>query len=107
MLRLGDSKFPEGTVIGFFLIVDGWNAQTRTVNFNLTKIFTDLSLNKNSEQGHVLFKLNDFGDLIVTFEDVIGIPGSDFDFNDIIFTISDNKDNLEITSFNLDNVVKL
>lgn len=107
MLRLGDSKFPAGTVIGFFLLIDGWDAQTSTVNFKGGKIYTDLNLNKNSQQGHVLFKLDGFGDLILTFEDVIDGSGSDFDFNDIIFTISDNKDNLEITSFNLNNVVKL
>jgi len=40
----------------------------------------------------------------LTFED-INIIYSDHDLNDVIFTISDNKDQKAITAFDLNNMV--
>jgi len=107
MLQVGNSKFPAGTVIGFFLIVKGW--ENKMVNYNKQTIYTDVYLNKGKTQQHVLFKLNNFGDVILGFEDIFeNAPGyHDFDFNDIVFTVSDNKDNVEVRKFNLTSVIKL
>jgi len=40
MLQVGNSKFPAGTVIGFFLIVKGW--ENKMVNYNKQTIYTDV-----------------------------------------------------------------
>jgi hypothetical protein len=106
MLQIGESKFPAGTVIGFFLIIKGW--EEKKVDFTKNKIFTDITLNEDGEQQHILFKFNDFGDIILGFEDIIPSDprGCDFDYNDIIFTVTDNRNNQEVTTFNLDKVFK-
>ncbi|MEQ1588292.1 MAG: DUF4114 domain-containing protein [Cyclobacteriaceae bacterium] len=107
MLQVGNSTFPAGTVIGFFLIVKGWESQT--VHYDREKIFTDIGFNTLGDQQHILFKLKNFGDIILSFEDILdSAPGyHDYDFNDIIFTVSDNRNNREVSNFNHDNVVKL
>jgi len=107
MIQVGNTAFPAGTVIGFFLIRDGW--QNGLIQFNREKIYTDQSFNVTGLQQHVLFKLENFGDIILGFEDVTETtPGfSDNDFNDIVFTVTDNKLNLEVVKFNIDSVVKL
>lgn len=102
MLQLGTGKFKPGTVIGFFLIEDGWN--NGTINFNNTKHYTDRVFNIGQAQQHVLFREKECGDIVLAFEDVSVMFESDRDFNDIIFTISDNKDELETVSFNLDRI---
>jgi len=107
MLQVGNSTFPAGTVIGFFLIVKGWESQI--VHFDRDKIYTDIGLNIQGDQQHVLFKLNNFGDIILSFEDIIdSAPGyHDYDYNDIIFTVSDNKTGKTVTNFNLTSVISL
>lgn len=106
MLQVGTSKFPAGTVIGFFLIINGWEGES--VNYSKDKIYADIGLNEGGAQQHILFKLSNFGDIILGFEDVLeSAPGyHDYDYNDIIFTITDNRNNKEVTKFNLDQVVK-
>src|SRR5690606_31870992 len=39
-LRLGEGTFPPGTVVGFFLIINGW--QNGTVNYDRETFYTDL-----------------------------------------------------------------
>jgi len=105
MLKLGSGKFKAGTVIGFFIIVGGWN--DGTVNYNRPTHFTDINLNTNHNQQHVLFKEGNCGDIVMAFEDKDLSQNSDFDFNDVIFTISDNNQQLVTTSFDLDKLVIL
>ncbi|MEO7989556.1 MAG: DUF4114 domain-containing protein [Chryseolinea sp.] len=97
-LKLSDQLFKKGTVIGFFLIADGW--QNGVINYNKTTFFSTLSSNVDQLQQHVLFKEKTCGDLVLAFEDVsVTQTDCDHDFNDIIFTVSDNNANLENTSF--------
>ncbi|MCC5931759.1 MAG: DUF4114 domain-containing protein [Cyclobacteriaceae bacterium] len=102
MLQLGTGKFKPGTVIGFFLIEDGWN--NGTINFNNTKHYTDRVFNIGESQQHVLFREKECGDIVLAFEDVSVMFDSDRDFNDIIFTVSDNKEELETVSFALNRI---
>jgi Domain of unknown function (DUF4114) len=104
-LKLGDGKFKAGTVIGFFLIVNGWNQGT--IDYTRTTHFTNHSLNVDQKQQHILFEEKTCGDIILSFEDMpLSNINSDHDFNDIIFTISDNNSNLMNTAFKKTNLVK-
>jgi hypothetical protein len=105
MVQLGTEKFPAGTVVGFFLILRGW--ENGTVNESKPKMYTDFQLNPNGQQQHILYKEKDCGDIVLAFEDKqIGVD-SDSDFNDVLFTISDNKTNLDVTSFDLRNMIRM
>jgi hypothetical protein len=101
-LRLGESKFPAGTVIGFFLIIDGW--EKGEIHYDREKFFTNIELNPNGEQQHVLYKHKELGDIVLSFEDVLTSTSSDKDYNDIIFTVSDNITEAEVTNFDITNV---
>ena len=104
-LQVGDGKFSAGTVIGFFLIISGWDAGT--IDYNKQTFYTDLELNPDNSQQHVLFKQKELGDIVLTFEDELTSQSSDKDFNDIIFTVTDNKENKVATKFNLTSVIEL
>ena len=105
MLKLGDAKFPAGTVIGFFLIIRGWS--NGTVNYDRETFFTDFHLNPDQQQQHVLFRQKDLGDIVLTFEDVLTTTASDQDFNDIIFTVTDNRQGKTVTNIDLKAVVQM
>jgi hypothetical protein len=104
-LQIGDGKFPAGTIIGFFLIINGW--EQGAVKFDRETFYTDFALNTDGQQQHVLFQQKELGDIVLTFEDELTSQESDEDFNDIIFTVTDNKENKEVTNFDLTNVVGL
>jgi hypothetical protein len=102
MLQLGESKFPAGTVIGFFLIIHGWdNGQ---VNYDGETFYTDYEFNTDDQQQHVLFKQKSLGNLILTFEDQLTSQESDKDFNDILFMVTDNKSGDPVTRVNMTNI---
>jgi len=103
--QLGTEKFKAGTVIGFFLIVSGY--YSGTVNFRRTTMYTDNSWNPNSNRQHVLFQETECGDIVLGFEDKPVSVDSDADYNDIIFTVSDNDSDLQTVSFDLRKVVGL
>jgi hypothetical protein len=97
-LKLSDTKFQAGTVIGFFLIVGGW--QDGTIDYSKPKIYTDQKFNPNESQQHILFQEKTCGDMVLAFEDLAGDGGtSDQDFNDILFTVSDNNSDKINTAF--------
>lgn len=98
-LRLGNAKFPAGTVIGFFLIIDGW--ERGEIHYDRQTFFTDSGLNPNGEQQHVLYKHKELGDIVLSFEDVLTSTSSDKDYNDIIFTVTDNTTEAEVTNFDV------
>lgn len=104
-LRLGEGTFPPGTVIGFFLIIHGW--QNGVINYDRETFYTDLNYNPGAVQQHVLFKQGELGDIVLAFEDVLTTTNSDRDFNDIIFTVSDNNEEKEVASFQLEGVPHL
>ena len=105
MLKLGSGKFKAGTVIGFFLIVAGWDSGT--INYSKPTLYTDFQFNPGSQQQHILFKQKDCGDVVLAFEDKLLDTDSDSDFNDILFTVSDNRRDLEVSNFSLKAVVKM
>jgi hypothetical protein len=104
MLKVGNGKFPAGTVIGFYLVAQGWK-NGNLVN-GLYTHYTDTYLNTNSNQQHVLFKEKNCGDIVMAFEDIsLTLGTSDNDFNDILFTISDSSNPDKVTdSFDLTTV---
>lgn len=102
MLQLGMTRFPKGTVIGFFLISNGWN--NGTINYKNPAFYTDPVLNGAGSQQHILFKEKNCGDIVLGFEDMEISQKSDKDYNDILFTISDNKDGYEVIAFDIANL---
>jgi len=103
-VQLGDSPFAENSVIGFCLIAQGWK-NGATVD-GIYQHYTNTEFNNNSDQQHVLFKEQNCKDLVLCFEDY-QLPDGDNDFNDIIFSITDNEeDNLVATAFDLENIVE-
>lgn len=97
-LKIKEGKFQAGTVIGFFLIVGGWDEGT--IDYSKPKIYTDQKFNPNQTQQHILFEEKTCGDIVLAFEDLAGDPAtSDQDYNDILFTVSDNNSDKVNTAF--------
>lgn len=101
-VKLQNRMFDTGTVIGFFLIVNGW--KNGSINYDNTIHFTDYAFNLDQHQQHVFFIEKNCDDLVLAFEDVSLKLGGDKDFNDIIFTVFDNNQGLATTSIVLDDV---
>lgn len=99
-VQLGTEMFPAGTVIGFFLVADGW--KDGTINYNNPTYYTDSNLNSGGGQRHILFKDTYSKYLVVGFEDYTIPP---FDYNDVFFAVQDNNEGYQATSFDLSKVV--
>ena len=102
--RLGNTQLKAGTVVGFFLIVGGY--RNNGVYFKRPTFYTDLAWNADQTKQHVLFEESECGAMVVGFEDKNSAT-ADKDYNDIIFTVSDNTNKVKTTSFDLQNVVTL
>lgn len=108
MLQIGTGKFPANTVVGFFLIAQGW--KNGLVDKGRYTHYTDIQFNIGGHQQHTLFIEKNCNDLVMTFEDIDmadKLSYSDFDYNDILFVISDNKDpnhTTASTAFDLTNI---
>lgn len=108
MLRIGTGKFPAYTVIGFYLNVLGW--KNGIVTEGRYTHYTDPGFNLGGYQQHTLFTEKNCNDLVMTFEDMSlndTEVNRDYDFNDILFVISDNKDpnhTTANTAFDLSNI---
>ena len=103
--KLGNTKLKAGTVIGFFLIVGGY--RNDGVYFKKPTYYTDHNWNTDNAKQHVLFQESECGAIVVGFEDRVATTAGDKDYNDIIFMVSDNTQNLANTSFEMQNVVTL
>lgn len=102
-LKLQDDPFPSGTIIGFVLIINGWQGK---VDFDKMKLYTDQAFNPNKRQQHILFEEKTCGELVLAFEDNISLSDtSDADFNDIIFTVSDNNSHQVNSAFKSDKIL--
>jgi hypothetical protein len=102
-VQLGDSAFPANTVIGFCLVVNGWQYGTTVDGYY--RHYTNIEWNTDSIQQHVLFEESTCKDLVLCFEDV-KIPSGDKDFNDIIFTVNDNEEDANVaTAFDLTDII--
>jgi hypothetical protein len=98
-LELGKKSFPSGTVIGFFLVVNGW--EDCIINFNNTIYYTDSELNESGKKQYLLFKDPVCHEFVIGFEDSNVELNSYIDFNDVIFLVSDNNEGFETGSFEL------
>ena len=106
MLQLGDKAFPAGTMVGFFLIIDGWRSEK--VNLENETFYTDTYLNLEDVQQHVLFKFENFGAIVLAFEDLfVNGEKGDKDYNDVVFTVTDNKNNQPVSRINLEGITTL
>lgn len=103
-LQLGTNKFTAGTVIGFFLVENGWN--DGIVDYSGTTHYTNYDFNLGGKQQHLLFKDANCNDIVFAFEDISFVDEKcDKDYNDILFAVSDNNEGYEATSFDLSNVI--
>jgi hypothetical protein len=102
--KLGTTQLKAGTVIGFFLIVNGY--RNEGVYYKRPTFYTDKTWNTDQAKQHVLFEEQECGAIVVGFEDKNSVT-ADKDYNDIIFIVSDNIQNLKNTSFDVQNVVTL
>jgi len=111
ILTPGDSrylgKFPSGTTINFFLIVGGFNTSNSTVNYSKPTFYTNFDWNPGGHRQHVLFRETKCNNILMGFEDKAIETGSDHDFNDIIFIISDNDKNQASSSFDQSTMVAM
>jgi hypothetical protein len=90
-VQLGDGSFPAGTVIGFYIVAQGWK-NGLTVDGVYTH-YTDKQFNIDQAQQSTLFVSSDCDDIVLTFEDIkVNSSSCDQDFNDIILTVKDSKD---------------
>ena len=95
-VQLGSGTFPPNTVIGFYLVSQGWaNGQTTD---GIYTNFSDNFLNPNENRQSVTFIGTVCDELIVAFED-IRLPGGDKDYNDVIFFVKDNPDQIANSKF--------
>jgi len=94
--QVGTGAFPAGTVIGFYLVAKGWNSNTNSMVEGQYTHYTNLEFNPDNLQQHTLF-MEDFdngcGDMVMTFEDT-RITGGDKDYNDLIFIVRTDVDQL-------------
>lgn len=102
--RLGSTQLKAGTVIGFFLIVGGY--RNDGVYFKKPTFYTDQSWNADAGKQHVMYQESECSAIVVGFEDKNSVS-ADKDYNDIIFTVSDNTSNQANTSFDVQNMVTL
>jgi hypothetical protein len=90
-VQLGSGSFPAGTVIGFYLVAQGWK-NGLTVDGVYTQ-YTDRIFNIDQAQQSTLFVSSSCDDIVLTFEDItVNSSSCDHDYNDIILTIKDSKD---------------
>ncbi|MDZ7635628.1 MAG: DUF4114 domain-containing protein [Bacteroidales bacterium] len=90
-VQLGDGNFPAGTVIGFYIVAQGWKNGLTTDGVYTQ--YTDRLFNSDQAQQSTLFVSSDCDDIVLTFEDIkVKESSCDHDFNDIILTIKDSRD---------------
>lgn len=82
--------FTENTVIGFFLIANGF--QNGNITNGITTQYTNAAFNENGGIQSLIFHDPECNSTVVCFEDIT-IPAGDNDYNDAIFEISTNPAN--------------
>lgn len=81
------TNLKAGSVVGFFMIVDGWNGQVTsgiTTNFTTKNLNTELPV--EYRQTSLLLGVEDEDAMVLTFEDR-KLPGGDKDFDDAVFIL--------------------
>ncbi|MFP2995169.1 DUF4114 domain-containing protein [Spongiivirga sp. MCCC 1A20706] len=91
-------SFESGTVVGFFLIANGWRNGSITDGYYSQH--TDINFNLSGRQQSILFYDQTCQSTVIAFED-ISVPNGDNDFNDAIFQIeASNPNAIDTSSFN-------
>ncbi len=80
-------EFEADTMIGFFVISDGW--RNNEITDGIYTQHTDANLNGNNFQQSIIFHDNNCNSTIICFED-ISVPNGDKDYNDAIFQVRAN-----------------
>ncbi|MEI7811688.1 MAG: choice-of-anchor A family protein [Ignavibacteria bacterium] len=85
-------RFPANTIIGWFVLTNGWNGTS--ITDGIARLFSDTQFNPetdpNLRRHNVLFNDQGTGKVILGFEDMKRDAGSDNDFNDVLFSVSTN-----------------
>lgn len=95
-VRIGgdDHVFTAGTVIGFYIVADAIDPKTQQEREEPDGprhiVYTTPEFNPDDVRKHVLFLEESCLEIVLGFEDML--DGSDEDFNDIIFSISNGDD---------------
>ncbi|APD07885.1 hypothetical protein UJ101_02385 [Flavobacteriaceae bacterium UJ101] len=87
-------EFEAGTVIGFFLISNGWKGKITDGKYTQ---YTHIPFNPSQKQQSIIFHESECNATVIAFED-IKVPDGDNDFNDAIFQISTSNPNAIDTS---------
>jgi hypothetical protein len=90
-IRLGgDRVFEEGTIIGFYIVAQGWSRSRGQMVEGIHTVYTTPGFNPGGVRKHVLFLEESCLEIVLGFEDALEL--SDEDFNDVIFIISNGDD---------------
>lgn len=89
--------FEPGTVVGFFVIANGWRNGSITDGYYSQH--TDINFNLSGRQQSIIFFDQTCNSTVIAFEDIT-VPNGDNDFNDAIFEIrASNPAALDTSSF--------
>lgn len=93
-LRSGDriylGKFEKGTGVGWFLVPNGWNSKTLTVDDSKSTRYSIESLNNFTSEEykkHMVLLANDKEEYLVLGIEDLNRPFGDNDFNDAVFIV--------------------
>ena len=90
-------SFDANTVIGFYVISNGWNG--RKITDGIYSQYTIPEFNVSNKQQSILFYDQQCSSIVMAFED-IALPQGDKDYNDAIFMISvDDPTAIDHTKF--------
>lgn len=90
-------EFEEGTMIGFYVISNGWKGSK--ITDGIYTQYTIPEFNVSEKQQSIVFYDQGCSSIILAFED-IALPQGDKDYNDAIFMISsDDPSSIDLTKF--------
>jgi hypothetical protein len=89
-IRLGgDKMFEKGTIIGFYIVAQGWDRELKKMVDGIHTVYTNPAFNPGGDRKHVLFLEESCLDIVLGFEDMLN---GDEDFNDVILIVSNGDD---------------
>ncbi len=90
-------EFEEGTVIGFYVISNGWKGSE--ITDGIYTQYTIPEFNVSEKQQSIIFYDQGCQSIVLAFED-IALPQGDKDYNDAIFMVStDDPASINVTQF--------
>lgn len=89
--------FPKGTTIGWFIISDGFNYQGNVDLFGKSYWFSNNEFNRMGEKRCVSLYDTETKNIILGFEDGDDRSGVDHDYKDVLFFLTNEDGNLDIS----------